>query len=296
MSGPTTQRFDRADLPFPRCGPQLVLLSPPPASAPLIPAATTYHRHPTGAGPVSAQLRLSAHSCAAHPSRHPLQSQDGLSTPQTPGLAGFASASHTTPRTPARRQGGRAPIQPALGLRHHHLQALESTKTPAGRHHRLRRPHGHRLEVAGAVDRTGGLRTPPRGPVPTLCPTNPSSQRTGVPHRQWTRVHRGSTPAVVDPLGPDCLSHPLPQSPIQWAGRIFLRQLQTRLSFTPAFGNSGRRLETHPRLDHPLQPSRTAQCSGHVVASHFLSTVIDSITYKNYINSCPVLTGSHHVV
>ncbi len=37
----------------------------------------------------------------------------------------------------------------------------------------------------------------------------------------------------------------------------------------------------------------TAQCSGHVVASRFLSTSVDRITTKNYLNTCPVLTGSH---
>ena len=293
MPIPTTQRFHRANLPHARCASQLVLLSSPTASASAIASASTDTSHPTGAGPVSAQLRLSAHPCAARTPRHPLQSQDGLSTPQTPSLAGFASASHPASRTTPRGQGGRASIQPALGLRHYHLQALVRSKTPAGGHHRLCRPHGYRLEITGTADGAGCLRTPPRSPVPTLRPANSPSQRAGVPHRQRTGVYLGSAPAVVNPPGSDCLSHPLPQPAIQRLGRVVLRQFQTRLSFTPAFGIFGRRLEAHPDLDYPLQRSRAPQRAGHVGPIHFLSTVVDRITNKNYINTCPVLTGSH---
>ena len=206
----------------------------------------------------------------------------------------FPSSSHPAPRTPPRRKGGRPPIQSALGLRHHHLQALVRPKTPAGRHHRLCRPHGHGLEITGAADRLGCLRTPPRSPVSTLCPTNTPSQRPGVPHRQWARVHLGSTPAVVNTARLDRLSPALSQSSIQWFGRVLLRQLQTGLPLAPTFGNFGRGHEARPRLDYTLQRSRASQRSGHVVSSHFRSTIIDKITCKNYINPCPVLTGSHH--
>jgi len=294
MSGPTTQRFDRADLPFPRRGPQLVLLSPSTASAPPVAAATTDRSHPAGSDPVSAQLRLSAHSCLARTSGHPLQPQDGLSTPQTPSLAGVASLPHPTPRTTARRQSGGASIQSALGLRHHHVQTLERSKTPAGRHHRLRRPHDPGLEITATTDHTGGLRTAPRSDLPAFCPAPAAGQRPGVPHRQRIGIYRGPTPAAFEANGTGRLPHVLPQSPIQRLGRILLRQFQTRLSFAPTFGNFGRGHEARPRLDYPLQRSRSSQRSGHVLSSHFLSTMVDRITHKNYINPCPVLTGPHH--
>ena len=295
MSGPTTQRFHCADLPFPRRGPQLVLLSPATPSASPVAATATDPGHPADPGPVSAQLRLSPHSCAAHTPGNQLQSQDGLPTPQKASLAGLTSAAHPTPRTTPRGQSGGAAIQSALGLRHHHLQTLVRSKAPAGGHYRLCRPHGHGLEITGAADRLGCLRTPPRSPVPTLCPTNSPSQRAGVPHRQRAGVHLGSTPAVINAVGLDRLSHALPQSSIQWFGRVLFRQLQTGLPLAPAFGNFGRGHEAHPRLDYPLQRSRASQRSGHVVPSHFLSTMVDRITHKNYIIPCPVLTGSHHV-
>jgi hypothetical protein len=31
-----------------------------------------------------------------------------------------------------------------------------------------------------------------------------------------------------------------------------------------------------------------------MVASHFLSTIVDTITNKNHLNTWPVLTGAHH--
>ena len=158
----------------------------------------------------------------------------------------------------------------------------------------MRRPHGHGLELTDAADGAGCLRTPPRSPVPTFRPANPPSQRPGVPHRQWPGVHLGSAPAALNPSGIDRLSHALPQSPVQRLGRILLRQLQTRLPFPSTLGNFDRGREARPRLDCPLQPSRASQRSGHVVSSHFLSTIVDRITNKNYLNTCPVLTGSHH--
>jgi hypothetical protein len=45
-----------------------------------------------------------------------------------------------------------------------------------------------------------------------------------------------------------------------------------------------RRIVADPRESpHPLQRSRASQRSSHVVASHFLSTIVDRITNKNYI-------------
>ena len=57
---------------------------------------------------MSAQLRLSAHPCAARTPGHPLQSQDGLSTPQTPSLAG-SSHRHRTQR-PGRPHEGKVAV------------------------------------------------------------------------------------------------------------------------------------------------------------------------------------------
>jgi hypothetical protein len=80
---------------------QLVLLSPATASAPPAASAATDARHPAGADPVSAQLWLSAHSCTAGSAGHPLQPPDGLSAPQTPGLAGLTPHSALAMLSPA---------------------------------------------------------------------------------------------------------------------------------------------------------------------------------------------------
>src|ERR1700677_4064542 len=184
MPGQTTPSFPCPDLPHPGRGSQLVLLSTSTASAPHVAAATTHASHPAGACPVPAQLWVSSHSCAARTSGYPLQPQNGLSTPQTPGLAGLSSSSHPAPRPPSRRQGGSTAVQPAVGLRYHHFQTLVRSKAPAGSHHRLCRPHGAGLEITTAPNRLGCLRAPSRSPLPALCSKAPASQRLGVPHRQ----------------------------------------------------------------------------------------------------------------
>src|SRR5271170_5756825 len=256
MSGPTTQCFDCPDLPHPRGVPQLVLLSPATAPATAIAAAPADASHPASAGSVPAQLWLSTHSCAAPAAGYPLQPQDRLSPPQKTSLAGLPSAPHPTSRPPARGQGGGAPIQPALGLRHHHVQALVRPQAPLGCHYRLRRPHGHRLEITGPADRPGDRRTPPRSSLPALWTPASIRQRAGVPHRQRPRVHRRAAPAVAGTVGPDHLPHSLPQSPIQRSGRVILRQSQKRLPCTSTFGYFARGFETHPHMDYPLQRSR----------------------------------------
>src|SRR5262249_46047129 len=196
--------------------------------------------------------------------------------------------------TPARGQGGRPAFQPALGLRHHHPQTLERPKAPAGRHHRLRRPHGPGLEITTAFDDLGCGRTAPRGLVRTLRPATPARQGLGFPPGKWARVWAQAVATPLKSTGLDRLSHPLPQPPIQRLGRILLRHFQTRLPLPPAFGKLHRGHEEHSRLDCPLQRVRSSQRSGHVVSSLFLSTIVDRITHKNYNNPCPVLTGSHH--
>ncbi len=49
------------------------------------------------------------------------------------------------------------------------------------------------------------------------------------------------------------------------------------------------------KRDYPLQRTRSSQRSRHAIPNHFLSTVVDKITHSNHINTCPVLTGSHHL-
>ena len=294
MSGATTQRCHRSDLPHAGRGAQLVLLSQAAATVSATAPPTTDRGDSRTPASVSTQLRLPAHSRLAAPSGHPVQSQDSLSPSQTQGLAGLASAAHPASWPAARGQSRRAPIQPALGLRHHHPQPLESTETPAGRHHRLRRPHDLGLEITNPSDRRGCLRTAPGSALWAFCPATTVRQGTGVPHRQWTRIYLSPIPAAFDSNGTGRLSHTLPQPPIQRLGRILLRQFQARLSRTSSFGNSGRGTEPYPRLDYPLQRNRPSQRSGHVVSNHFLSTTVDRITPKNYKPTCPVLTGSHH--
>ncbi len=293
MSGPTTQRFACPDLPHPGRAAQLVLLSSATAPAPAIATPPTDTSHPTGAGPMSTQLRLSPHSCFAPAAGHPLQPQDRLSPSQTPSLASLAPPAYLAARPTPRGQGGRAPIQPPLGLRHHHLQALVGAQAPAGSYHRLCRPHGHRLEITASPHRLGHRRTPPRSPLSTLWPSVAIRQRAGVPHRQWPGVHRGATPALAGPFRFGRLPYSLSQPAIQRPRRVLLWQSQKRLPGTSALGDFAPSLEAHPHLDHPLQRSRTPQRPQHVRPNHFRSTMVDTSPNKNYLTTCPVQAGSH---
>ena len=294
MSRTTTQRFHCFDLPHLGRGAQLVLLPQTTQTLQATATARTGGSHPCHHASLPTQLWLPSHPCTAITSGHPMQSQDGLSMPQTQSLVGLASSMHRTVWTSARRQGRRTSIQPALGLRHHLTQALERSKTPAGRHHRLRRSDDPGLEVAIALEHTGYRRTASRSLVPAFCPSTTTGRRLGVPNRQWPGVHLRFPATTLKKTGIDGLPHSLPQSPIQWSCRILLWQPQTRLSRPSALRNFNPSLPTRSRLDYSLQHSRSAQRSGYARPSHFLSTTLDSITHKNYNLLCPILTGSHH--